>query len=117
MIGETFHPELGTLDIEIIARPLVWIPTIDKIYMRHRFGVVYLIMGDKVQPLTTTMAYDMGIAILFSDVAPNEMFMLSINGEQVKLPSSIARRVAIGLVRKADDADDWQMQNSTRKLQ
>ena len=108
---------MGTLEIEVIASPIVYIPTIDKIYIRHRFGVVYLIMGDKVQPLTTTTAYDMGIVILFCEVAPNEMFMLNINGEQVKLPSSIARRVAIGLCRKADDADDWQMQNSTRKLQ
>jgi len=107
----------GTLEIEVVAKPLVYIPTIDKIYVRHRFGVVYLIMGEKVQPLTTTVAYDIGRVILLANLPPDEMFMVSINGERVELLSPIARKVAIGLVRKADDADDWQIFNVKRKLQ
>lgn len=89
---------------------------VDKIYIRHRFGVVYLMMGKKVHSLTTTIAYDVGRVILLADIAPDEMFMLSINGERVELLSSIARKVAIGLVRKAEDADDWQILNRNRKL-
>jgi len=108
---------MGILEVEAVARPLVYIPTIDKIYIRHRFGVVYLIMGNKVQPLTTTVAHDIGVVILLANLAPDEMFMVSINGERVELLPPIAIKVAIGLVRKADDADDWQIFNGKRKLQ
>ena len=105
-----------TLEIETIAIPALYYQEPYEIRAQHYYGMVRLKIGDKVMELSTTIAYDVGRAILTADVAPNEMIMLVINGEQVKLLLPFAKQMAVGLVRKADDADDWQL-NTKRKLQ
>ena len=107
---------MATLELEVVRKPPVYVPTIYKIIAQHYYGMVRLKIGDRFCELSTTIAYDIGRAILTADVAPDEMILLIINGERVELLLPIAKRVAIALIRKADDADDWQINTKRKKI-
>lgn len=103
------------MKVEIEKIPTVFIPSIQQAVARHRTGMVYLKLDNKVVEMNTLTAHRIGMALALADTAPDEMVILVINGERVELLKPFAVKVATALLRKADDADDWQLTNK-RKL-
>lgn len=112
MIG---HIPENTLIVDVEAIPAPYIPPLGNVVVRHEFGKVVLFVGKRRAELTTITAHGIGMAIMKGHVAPNEMIVLKINSERFELLLSVAKKLAAALLRKADDADDWQIQNR-RKL-
>ena len=98
----------NTLILKIAKIPLIYVPKISQMVVRHEMGLVILFIDQKCVELTTLTAHDIGYQIHTAKLAPNEMIVLSINGEEIELLWSVAKKLATGLLRKADDADDWQ---------
>jgi len=48
-----------------------------------------------------------------SDLA-REFVVLTINGAEIHLPASAARKIAVALFRRNDAVDDWQIANKVR---
>jgi len=99
----------NTLKIETAKQPLVYIPTIHQIVVRHEMGKVILFISRKRVELDTLTAHRIGYAMGIAKLAPDEMIVLTINGEKIDLLWPIAVKVSAALLRKADDADDWQL--------
>ena len=76
---------------------------------KHHFGKVILFINGKGVELTTTIAYGAGLAIARAKLDIGEMIVLSINGEKIDLPEPFAMKVAGAILRKAEDADDFQL--------
>lgn len=102
---------MNTLSAEVADAPAIYIPTPGNMVVRHEFGKVVLFVGVKRVELTTITAHGIGMAIAKSQIAPNEMIVLKINSERLELLWPVAFKLATALLRKADDADDWQLQN------
>jgi len=103
----------NTLVLKIAEAPLIYVPKITQIVVRHEMGMVVLFIDQKRVQLTTLTAHSIGYNIHIAKLAPNEMVVLSINGEEIELLWSVAKKLATGLLRKADDADDWQLRRRT----
>jgi len=103
----------NTLKIEVAKIPPVYVPTHGQIVCRSRHGMVYLFVDTRGVELTTVTAHDIGytIAMTLPKLDQSEMVVIVINGERVELLPEIARKVSTALLRKADDADDWQLQH------
>jgi len=99
----------NTLVLKTAEAPLIYVPKITQIVVRHEMGMVILFIDLKRVELTTLIAHSIGYNIHMVKLAPNEMIVLSINGEEIELLWSVAKKLATGLLRKADDADDWQL--------
>ena len=80
--------------------------------VRSRYGLVYWLIGDKVLELRTPAAHKTGFALVkhASEATANELVVVKINGEKIQFPPSNAKQVGAALLRKADDADDFQQQ-------
>lgn len=89
--------------------PAPYVPGIGNIVVRHEFGKVVLFINNKRAELSTITAHGIGMAIAKAQVAPNEMIVLKINNERIELLWPVAFKLATALLRKADDADDWQI--------
>ena len=100
-----------------VDNPDVFAPRFGKIVARHEVGNVVMFVDDKRVEMTTVVAHRIGVTIakLVQKLAPNEIIVIIINGERVELLPKIAQKVSTALLRKADDADDWQLANR-RKL-
>lgn len=98
------------LSVEIDRIPTVYIPTVNKMVVRQFFRNVLLLVDDKRVELTTIIAHKIGytIAMAIPKLAPNELIVLKINGERIELLPDTASKLSTGLLRKADDADDYQ---------
>lgn len=102
----------NTLKLEITQQPLVYIPVIGNIVVRHENGMVVLFISQKRVELNTLTAHRIGYTIHMAKLAPNEMIVLSINSEEIELLWPVAKKLATALLRKADDADDWQLRRT-----
>lgn len=89
----------------------IYKPTHGKIVARHEFGKVVMIVGGKRVEMTTTTAHGIGMAIAKAvpKLEQGEIIEMRINKEPIQLLGSVAMKVAGALLRKADDADDWQL--------
>lgn len=107
-------PQPDTLKVELVKRPVIMedYPTM---VVRMREGRVILIIDDKAVNMNTVTAHKIGLALGTTQVPPDAMLRLSVNGETVDLPDPIDKRLCAGLLRKADAADDWQRQHSTNR--
>ena len=100
-----------------IAKTPVILPNAPYPFVVRRVeGRIHMFINDKQIDMNTTNAHDMGIALGITQLAPDEMSILTINGERVDLYDPLAYKLSAALLRKADDADDWQI-NRKRKLQ
>ncbi len=106
---------MDTLTIDVEKIPNLFIPQTTKITIRQEFGIVILFLGNKRAELTTIIAHGIGMAIAKAQLDQNEMIVLSINKERIELLWPVAKKVSTTLLRKADDADDWQLTHR-RKL-
>ena len=99
------------LAVDVAKIPAVYVPDYSTIVARQNAGMVYLIFDyTKAVELTTLIAHKIGYSIAMAKLAPDEMIVLVINGERVELLWGIAQKVSTALLRKADAADDWQIQ-------
>lgn len=105
------HISQNTLHVEVAAKPLVYAPEFKQIVVRHKFGKVILFLDDIRVAMSTIIAHNIGMAIHkgLSRLEPGEMIVIVINRRRVELLQASAMRVATALLRKADDADDWQL--------
>lgn len=76
----------------------------------HRHGSVMLSAGSKTIELSTPTAHKIGFALASKagQAQKGEHVTLSINGEQVKLLPEHALNLGGAILRKTDDADDYQ---------
>ena len=105
----------NTLVLKIAEAPLIYVSQITQIVVRHEMGMVVLFIDQKRVQLTTLIAHSIGYHIHMAQLAPNEIIVLSINGEEIELLWPVAKKLATGLLRKADDADDWQLMQLRRR--
>lgn len=83
--------------------------------VRQERGKVVMFLGRQKVEMTTVVAHRIGLAIarrLVPNLSPGELVALTINGERLELLGPVANRLAVGLLRKADAADDWQLRRS-----
>jgi len=97
--------------IEITRKKAVYIASTLVIRVRSRHGLVYWFIGAKPVEMTTTAAHDTGFAMVMQadQAEPGELVIVKINGVAVQFLPHNAKQVGGALLRKADDADDFQM--------
>lgn len=106
---------IGQLDksikVEVNSAPDIYIPSFEKIIARSRNGLVYLIIDNKAIEMNTLTAHKIGytMAMAVPKLSPHELISLIINGESIDMLKLTAKKVSAALLRKADDADDWQL--------
>lgn len=85
--------------------------TVNEIRVNTRGPMVGMSLDGAAIEITTTQAIDAGMKIVkFSDtLLPNESVLVTINGTALYLMPSHARSIGGALLRKADDADDFQL--------
>jgi len=107
-----------TLKVEVDKQPLIMVANRHQVVVRSRMGKVYLFLDGRGVEMSTLTAHDIGytIAMKVPKLAPDELIVLIINGERLELLPALATQISTALLRKADDADDWQLANR-RKLQ
>lgn len=103
----------NTLKISVKEIPDIYAPEIHKIIIRHELGMVIMFIDDRRIELNTLTAHKIGYTMATAKLAPNEMIVLSINGEKIDMVWPIAVKVSSALLRKADDADDFQLRRNT----
>jgi hypothetical protein len=101
------------LNVEADAIPVIYAPKIKQIVIRHEFGMVIMFVDNRRVELTTIIAHKIGLVIAraIPKLEPNEMIVITINSERIELLPLVAQRASTALLRKADDADDWQIAN------
>jgi len=101
------------LKVERGKVPLAYVPKYSRIIARAQLGSVFLFMDNSGVEMSTLTAHHIGytIAMMVPNLAPDELIVIVINGEQIQLLPEVAQKVSTALLRKADDADDWQLQN------
>lgn len=101
---------MNSLSVDIGHIPIIYQPP-PNIMTRHINGRVHLYVGNRGIDLNTVVAHKIGMTIVKAvpGLEPNELIVLNINNEKIKLLGPLARRVAVALLRKADDADTWQL--------
>jgi len=80
--------------------------------------VVLFIDGGGVPFLTTTV-HPVGFQMvrLASQALKGDVVVLRINGTDIELPPDKAKKIGSALLRKADFADDWQLEHRRRAAQ
>ena len=96
---------------EIFRRKAIYTQATFQVRMRSRAGLVYMLVGDKPVEMTTTEAHKRAFQMirLARDAEPGELIIVKINGIELQFPPLSAKQIGGGLLRKADDADDFQL--------
>ena len=104
-----------TLSVDVEEMPPIFTPKVDKIIARQELGkVILFILGSRIE-LNTVTAHKIGYSMAMAKLAPNEMIVLTINREKIELPGQLRMQVATAILRKADDADDWQLKHRRKR--
>jgi len=100
--------------IKVTRKKAVYTNTNSKVSIRSRYGLVYLNVGDKTLEMKTPVAHGLGMSMakLAGLAELDELVIVIINGVDVQFLPSSARQVGGALLRKADDADDYQLRVS-----
>ena len=82
-----------------------------EIRIRQRFGKVLLLVDGAVLEFGTPAAFKLGwdIACKSGELLPSEYLSIKINGKEIKLLSEAGLKVGGAILRKTDDADDFQI--------
>jgi len=85
-------------------------PNVNEVRVRQRYGLVYLMAGDKVLEMRTPLAHKTGFDLVkqAGEALPGEFVILRVNGQELNFLSHQAKQIGGSLLRKADDADDFQ---------
>ena len=99
--------------IEVTRSAGFFSPNVDRGFVRQRHGFVYLFIDGRTPlKMRTPTAHKTGFAMVVqaAKALPNEFVVLKVNGEELNFPSPAAKQVGGSMLRKADDADDFQIQ-------
>ena len=97
--------------IEVTRSAGIFLPNVGKVTVRQQYGLVYLFVDDHDPvELHTPAAHKTGFALvqLAGEALQNEFVVLRINGVALNFPPKSAKQVGAALLRRADDADDFQ---------
>lgn len=72
-------------------------------------GVVRVDVDEAHAWLSTPVAHSTGLALCQARPDNGEAVVLRIDGRELSMPSDVAVRIGGALLRKADQADDWQL--------
>lgn len=77
----------------------------------HRFGSVLMNIDGATVSMTVPVAFDLGWNIVWKAgrLTPAEHVAVRINGRVLELPKEQSLQVGGALLRKCDDADDFQL--------
>ena len=97
--------------LKVTRKKAVYTNTNSSVAVRSRYGLVYLNVGDKTLEMKTPTAHGLGMALAKQAglAERGELVIVIINGVDVQFLPSSARQVGGALLRKADDADDYQL--------
>ena len=97
--------------LQVSCETGVFIPQTYDVRVATRIGLVYIKIDDKVLEMNTVSAVDTGMALakFAGQIAPDEYIKLKLNGESFDLLAENALQIGGALLRKADDADDYQL--------
>lgn len=84
-----------------------------RIVVRSRYGSVFINIDGAIIELTTIVAHRIGLDLVCkaNDCLPSEQINVNINNKKLGLLPTHATQIGGALLRKADDADDWQLEN------
>ena len=101
----------NTLTVDMAKMPAIFVPEIARITVRHEFGKVVMFIEDKRVELSSITAHEIGLTVAraIPTMEVYEMIVITINNRKVELPKPFASKVSTALLRKADDADDFQL--------
>lgn len=105
--------------MEISRRVGIFEPTYGKVAVRSEFGMVVMFIGDAKLVFGTTLAHEVGYKLCImarNDLdlphgVSNDIITMNINGKMLDLLPRQAQSIGVALLRKADDADDFQLEN------
>ena len=89
----------------------LFVPNVLSARTAHRYGLVGLIIDGRVIEMKTPKAHRTGFDMckLAGQCLPREYVVLNINDVEFNFPPQQAKQVGGSLLRKADDADDFQL--------
>ena len=85
-------------------------PNVGAVVVRQVYGMVYMFIDEKILEMRTPAAHKTGFAMVrhAGEALENEFVILRINGVALNFPPKSAKQVGAALLRRADDADDFQ---------
>ena len=85
--------------------------------VRSEGGSVVMLFGDAKVTMGTVEAHKAGFKLvkLSDQIIDGELICLKINGGELDLLPEQAKTIGGALLRKADNADDYQLQHPKRK--
>jgi len=107
-----------TLKVHIIKRPDVNIIKSDRLHVQHKMGKVLLLFGNSMIRMNTITSHKLGLSIglMAPKLDPDSVIELLISGESLKMEYEVALRVSGAILKKTDDADDYQLQSKRRVI-
>jgi len=104
-----------TDSLQVTLNSGVFVPNVKEVRARTRQGLVYLLVDDKMLEMQTPAAHKTGFALVkqAGEALPGEFVVLKVNGYALNFPPKNAKQVGGSLLRKADDADDFQKRMSS----
>lgn len=89
----------------------VLIPSHHEIRVKHVQGeVAVLVDGKTAEVLNTVATHRIGFAMIrLADACRDGFIRISINGKPIDVTGEIAKKIGAALLRKADQADDFQL--------
>lgn len=103
---------LSSISIELAHK--IYVPIRLEVRVQSRNGLVYCLLGQKVVEFRTPAAHKAGFALVkkSSEAQVGDVVEMTINNQTIDLLPPHAKRLGGMLLRKADDADDFQLRIS-----
>ena len=101
---------MSTDKLEVTRSAGFFMPNVNTVRVKQKTGLVYLLIDDRLLEMRTPEAHKTGFAMvkIAGEAVQNEFVVLRINGVALNFPPKGATKVGAALLRKADDADDFQ---------
>jgi hypothetical protein len=102
--------------LEVSLSTGLYVPNVQQATAATRNGLVYLLIDGKMLEMRTPAAHKTGFAMVkqAGSALPGEHVVLKVNGDALNFPPEGAKQVGAALLRKADDADDFQIMRTDR---
>ncbi len=104
--------------IAISLKKGILTPSIDRITVRSMQGMIAVVIGTAGIVLDTSSAHGAGFALikLANESLPGDLVVIKVNGIDIEMLAPQAKQVGAALLRKADAADDWQLENPKMRI-
>jgi len=100
--------------IKIEKKRGIYYSEVKEVRIRQRFGKVLLLIDKAILEFTTPGAFKLGwdIVVKSGELLPGEYISITINGKELQLLKEDGLRVGGAILRKVDDADDYQLRSA-----